>query len=391
MTEGLHNIILTVFNEKIAFATELAIRYGPYSNEHEQYKFIYDTYTCAAFTISSFDERVFQADQEYESYDCDEHKSQLKGSQISDPRYKPESKGAQYLSILKVILTGNDEQTSQEKVTQLTKSLNFTKENNQNSTENGQNSRRLVDFHTFKDVLERCMQGDESEDPKCGQFLGLNLDYFAVITLDAEAYSERATFPRMVSLAEQIVYAMKYFIYIFIGVCFMLSISGKIYAKKLGSDNVKPFGILFFSLYTWDFYSDVMFSVRLYDAKQWILFVVSMVFILVPWTMNMIQLFRAEKAWTADTSIKEGVTGWFIKYNSLLILAVGLSGNSCGAIELANSNLFAMNLFSMGLNPKNLKEFQSKRLYSSVLTENIPVEFIYIITMSMTGVCNYSN
>ena len=70
--------------------------------------------------------------------------------------------------------------------------------------------------------------------------------------------------------------------------------------------------MIFFALYTWDFYSDIMFMVRLGDANEWILFAISMVFIFIPWIMNLVQLFQAQKKWTTDKSVQEGVRGWFI-------------------------------------------------------------------------------
>ena len=130
--------------------------------------------------------------------------------------------------------------------------------------------------------------------------------------------------------------AMKWSIYLFMGICLIVSIAGKVYAKRIGSDNVNSFKILFFSIYTWDFYSDIMFCVRLGDAVEWILFILGIVFIFVPWTMNVYQLFRAQKQWTMDKSVQEGVRGWLIDWSIVLVVAVVLSGNSFGAIELAN-------------------------------------------------------
>ena len=192
------------------------------------------------------------------------------------------------------------------------------------------------------------------------------------------------------TIGEKIVDALKYTIYVFIAICLVTSMLGKVYAKRMGSDNVRAFGILFFSLYTWDFYSDIMFCVRLGDAAEWVDFAFGLLFILVcvcvcvcsstpvlscclskvPWLMNIAQLLRAQKSWTTDTSVQEGVRGWLIDWSILLMVAVTLSGNSFGAIELANSNLFGADLFSMGLNPRHLKEFQSKRFYSSVILES---------------------
>ena len=203
--------------------------------------------------------------------------------------------------------------------------------------------------------------------------------------MDAKYETTVVTPPREVTLAEKIVRALKWIIYIFIGLCLITAIAGKAYAKKIGSDNVKPFGILFFSLYTWDFYSDIMFCARLGDAEQWTLFIVSCLFIFIPWIMNMIQLFRAQKKWTQDKSVQEGVRGWLIDWSIILVVAVCVSGNSFGAIELANSNLFGMDLFSMGLNPRHLKQFQGKRIYSSVILENIPQLAVQIYFLSYLG------
>ena len=212
--------------------------------------------------------------------------------------------------------------------------------------------------------------------------------------------------PREKTLGEKIVQALAYIIYVFIAICFVTAILGKMYAKKIGSDNVKPFGILFFSLYTWDFYSDIMFCVRLSDAEQWTLFIVGMLFIFIPWIMNLVQLFQAQKKWTTDKSVQEGVRGWLIDWSIILVVAVIVSGNSFGAIELANvcwffydllyikyledainiqSNLFGHDLFSMGLNPRHLKEFQAKRIYSSVVLENVPQLCIQIYFLTILG------
>ncbi len=68
--EGLGNIILTVFNEKISFATQLAIQHGPFYNDYEKYKFVHTAYTCVAFTISSFDTNAEYWDDEL--FDCED-------------------------------------------------------------------------------------------------------------------------------------------------------------------------------------------------------------------------------------------------------------------------------------------------------------------------------
>ena len=103
--------------------------------------------------------------------------------------------------------------------------------------------------------------------------------------------------------------------------CLTAAILGKWHAKKMKADNVKPWGIFWFSLYTWDFYSDILFVVRLaeYSVNKeehanivWYLFGASAAFIIVPWSLNLLQLFRAQKKWTTDKTVQEGVRGWFV-------------------------------------------------------------------------------
>ena len=49
------------------------------------------------------------------------------------------------------------------------------------------------------------------------------------------------------------------------------------------------------------------------------------------------------------------------------------------------SNLFGHDLFCMGLNPRHLKEFQSKRVYSSVVLENVPQLILQITFLLRLG------
>ena len=65
-----------------------------------------------------------------------------------------------------------------------------------------------------------------------------------------------------------------------------------------------------------------MFCVRLSDAEQRTLFIVGMLFIFIPWMMNLFQLFQAQKKWDTGRSVQEGVRGWLIDWSIILIVAV---------------------------------------------------------------------
>ena len=138
------------------------------------------------------------------------------------------------------------------------------------------------------------------------------------------------------TVGDIIVKWLKYWIYVVIGVCLVMSLIGKAFAKSVGSDNVRPFGILFFSLYAWDFYSDIMFAVRLWDAAESMLFAVAASSICIPWSMNLVLVFKSVQKWETDKSLREGVRGWLISWSCFLYSAVVLSGNGFGAVEIAN-------------------------------------------------------
>ena len=168
---------------------------------------------------------------------------------------------------------------------------------------------------------------------------------YIVKSLDAALVVELPPPPPKSLVAAVVVTVLRWTIYVFIAICLAMAVLGKFHAKKRKADNVKPWGILWFSLYTWDFYSDILFVVRLaeYSVNKeehanivWWLFAASALFILVPWTLNLFQLFRAQKKWTTDETVQEGVRGWFVDWSIVLVLAVALSGSSFGAVELAN-------------------------------------------------------
>lgn len=175
------DVILSLFNEKLALAARLAVRYGPYQNDEEQYRFIYASYCCASFTVTTFDEK---ADYwESDIFDCDDFED------ITDPQseveaqaWDPSSKGegADYLAIVKVVLTGDNEEDGAKKVDKLTAMLN----RNETNTTMGADRRRLIEFaDEFMNYTEICMKGDvegyDDDFYNCSTYLGLNLPDFA--------------------------------------------------------------------------------------------------------------------------------------------------------------------------------------------------------------------
>eukprot|EP00485_Elphidium_margaritaceum_P016189 CAMPEP_0202732606 /NCGR_PEP_ID=MMETSP1385-20130828/187748_1 /ASSEMBLY_ACC=CAM_ASM_000861 /TAXON_ID=933848 /ORGANISM="Elphidium margaritaceum" /LENGTH=929 /DNA_ID=CAMNT_0049398929 /DNA_START=243 /DNA_END=3032 /DNA_ORIENTATION=+ len=431
MSEQFTNIILSEFNRKLAYAVDLGVQYAIYNNSYEQYKFLYGEYVCVSFTLVSYDVK----DRDWDTrYDCESPVNYAEELGKPDNQkidvYKPITKEAQYLAVIEVVLTGDDKNDSRAKVDELSEALNgasITNETaisgdsddgddnggetasgckmmvNTNAEEDedeadndGQRRRRRflsIMQESFTQIVEYCMMTSDALSDElstypladtsldCSGYIGLDLDEFVVVSLDAQQFTIKPEPPPKSLIARIIVDILRYAIYVFIACCLLTAIIGKWHAKSIQADNVKPWSIFWFALYTWDFYSDLLFSVRLLEycinkERQyhvvWWIFAASSLFVVIPWVLNLRQLIKAQKKWTTDSTIQEGVRGWFIDWSIVLVVAVALTGSSFGAIELANSNLFGHELFCMGLAKKHLKAFQGKRFYSSVLFENAP-------------------
>ena len=105
-------------------------------------------------------------------------------------KFNPSLKGADYLGIVKVVLTGDDEADSEGKVDELTVLLDAngtsaTPEPSQSpSTDPTATRRRLqvAEGRDFKYYAQQCMYGGQDEEDgdfeECGGFLGLDLPNF---------------------------------------------------------------------------------------------------------------------------------------------------------------------------------------------------------------------
>ncbi len=83
---------------------------------------------------------------------------------------------------------------------------------------------------------------------------------------------------------------VSYFIYAFMGLCGLVAISARLHAFFVSkADDVRVMGVVFFSIYTWDFFADVVFLGRLGEQSAWILFSFSFIFILLPYGLNMVR------------------------------------------------------------------------------------------------------
>ena len=125
--------------------------------------------------------------------------------------------------------------------------------------------------------------------------------------------------------------------------------------------------------------TDVLFASLItaryrHDKSTW-----NLVFTVIAWTTIVLptifsfgQLCRmVHGEWTQ----KEGVRQWIIRYSHRLYILSFVCGNAFAAIGLVNSNAFRLKIFSMGLQQRDLSEFNIRILISVVIFEVIFFSF----------------
>ena len=131
--------------------------------------------------------------------------------------------------------------------------------------------------------------------------------------------------------------------------------------------------LLAFFMQTMDMISDCFFIAQLnienkieLDTTYTIIFYVSILFIVLPAMTALFQLyFHSKKHWLEDNHTRS----WLRKFSSLLLILSIITGSSFAATNLLNSYLFQLEIFDMGLTQRQLKGFNTKRVYSIVILE----------------------
>ena len=78
-----------------------------------------------------------------------------------------------------------------------------------------------------------------------------------------------------------------------------------------------------------------------------------------------------------DQSIK-ATANWLSKRAALLIVLCFLSAGATASLQVANSKLFGMDVFDMGLSKYSIDKTARHRLWLTVIFENIPQIFISV-------------
>eukprot|EP01083_Nonionella_stella_P130747 396897_1 len=123
-----------------------------------------------------------------------------------------------------------------------------------------------------------------------------------------------------------------------------------------------------------DMLSDCFFAINVsightMDPKYSLALIFTIIFIVVPAFMTILQLHYQCKRWTHSS---DKVRGWLSSNLKELYFLSMCTGSSFAAIMFVNSYVFQLEVCDMGLTDKELKEFSYKRVYSVVLFENIP-------------------
>ena len=174
----------------------------------------------------------------------------------------------------------------------------------------------------------------------------------------------------------------------FAGSTFIMTIMAVIDAKTLRiNDYFKIGAILSFFVQTSDMISDCFFVAQINiinkierDSVYTVIFALSIVFIVFPAMTALFQLyFYAKKHWLQNNYVRS----WLSKFSTLLLLLSVITGSSFAAVALLNSYIFQLDIFDMGLTQKQMKGFNTKRVYSIVIFEvpfSFSIMFLFILS-----------
>ena len=84
------------------------------------------------------------------------------------------------------------------------------------------------------------------------------------------------------------------------------------------------------------------------------------------------QLNKEIKRWITDIDTRQILQPWIESYGKILYLLTILSGSAFSAVELCDSHMFQLPLFSLDIPQRQKQTFKNKRIFSIVLLENIP-------------------
>ena len=114
-----------------------------------------------------------------------------------------------------------------------------------------------------------------------------------------------------------------------------------------------------------------------------ILYGLGCLFLISPIVVNIIQLQKAIDKWTKDNDTRAIISPWIASYGKILYLLTIITGSAFGAVELCDSHLFQLEVFSLDLPKRHKQVFKNQRIFSIVLLENIPQFILQLIYLTI--------
>ena len=116
-----------------------------------------------------------------------------------------------------------------------------------------------------------------------------------------------------------------------------------------------------------DVVSDLFFCAEMYSLSFVPLAVAAAAFVVIPSMLSLGQLYQAVQRWRSIGD--DMLTAWLFNYAFGLYTFSLLTGNAFSGVQICRSDMFGLPQFAMPLSHNQINEFQSKKLWSTVMLE----------------------
>ena len=166
---------------------------------------------------------------------------------------------------------------------------------------------------------------------------------------------------------EQSSYNSTLILLIIVSVLVVINISAYIHSKYIHvNDYFKIGSLVTAGILIMDAVSDIFFAMAI--SEDIILLILAVVFIVLPVVITLYQLHQAINKWRRNDELNQ----WISDNVKILYISSIITGSSFAGVALCTSNAFSLYQTSLPLNKTRLLQFDTKRIYSTVLLENIP-------------------
>eukprot|EP00483_Globobulimina_turgida_P010775 UN10796 len=113
-----------------------------------------------------------------------------------------------------------------------------------------------------------------------------------------------------------------------------------------------------------------------------IIFILTLICIIISICITLCQLYHTtNKHWIKNDELRS----WLSEYTYLLYMLSIICGGAFNGIQLCRSNLFNLCVFDIPLNKKQMLHFRTKKLYSTVLLQDVPLTILTAYYISISG------